>query len=232
MTDLSKTIAPKSDQLNADDLIAGPRTITITSVRGCEEADQPIAVHFEGDDRKPYKPCKSMRRVMVHVWGADGNAYPGKRMTLVCDPNVAFGGIKVGGIRISHMTGIDRDMTMALTVTRAQRKPYTVKPLSGEDDSRRPPPHEDGFPGDRGASGGQSSAPASDLTISQRCDQFDKRVKDATTTTKLKAVHAAAQRLREDADRADPERWAESQIAYDARYAAITETEARERADA
>lgn len=132
MTDMSKTIIPKSDQLNADDLIAGPRTITITALRGCEDADQPVAVHFEGDDRKPYKPCKSMRRVMVHAWGPDGNTYAGKRMTLFCDPNVVFGGIKVGGIRISHMSGIDRDMTVALTATRAQRKPYTVRPLPRE----------------------------------------------------------------------------------------------------
>lgn len=137
MTDLARTIAPKSDQLNADDLIAGPRTITITQVRGSEDADQPISIHFEGDEKKPYKPCKSMRRVMVHCWGADGNAYTGRRMTLVCDPNVVFGGIKVGGIRISHMSDIDRDRTMALTVTRAQRRPYTVHPLPGDRSGQR-----------------------------------------------------------------------------------------------
>jgi hypothetical protein len=101
-------------------------------VRGSEDADQPISIHFEGDEKKPYKPCKSMRRVMVHCWGADGNTYTGRRMTLVCDPNVVFGGIKVGGIRISHMSDIDRDRTMALTVTRAQRRPYTVHPLPAD----------------------------------------------------------------------------------------------------
>lgn len=139
MTDLARTIIPKSDQLNADDLIAGPRTITITQVRGNEDADQPIAIHFEGDDRKPYKPCKSMRRVMVHCWGADGNAYAGRRLTLFCDPNVVFGGIKVGGIRISHMSDIDREITMALTATRAQRKPFTVRPLTSSRPGERAP---------------------------------------------------------------------------------------------
>jgi hypothetical protein len=132
MTDLAKTIAPKSDQLNADDLIAGPMTITISGVRGCDEADQPIAVHFEGDNGKPYKPCKSMRRVMVHCWGGDGKAYAGRRLTLYRDENVMFGGIKVGGIRISHMSHIDREMEMALTVTKARRSPYRVKPLRAE----------------------------------------------------------------------------------------------------
>jgi hypothetical protein len=131
MTDLSMTIAPKSDQLNSDDLIGGPRTITVTRVSANpDSAEQPISIYFEGDGGKPFKPCKSMRRVMVAVWGSDGNAYPGRSMTLYRDAEVAFGGMKVGGIRISHMTGIDAPMTMALTATRASRKPYTVKPLT------------------------------------------------------------------------------------------------------
>ena len=71
--DISKTIAPKSEQLNADDLIAGPRTITVTSVSFVAE-DQPVAIHFAGDEGKPYKPCKSMRRVLVRAWGADGRS--------------------------------------------------------------------------------------------------------------------------------------------------------------
>ena len=131
MTDLSLTIAPKSDQLNADDLIAGPRTITITHVSAAPSSpDQPIAINFEGDRGKPYKPCKSMRRVFVQVWGKDGHAYVGRSLTLYRDPAVQFGGIAVGGIRISHMSHIDQPVTMALTTTRANRKPYTVKPLA------------------------------------------------------------------------------------------------------
>lgn len=132
MIDLSQTIAPKSDQTNADDLIGGPRTIKITSVRRMSEPDQPIAIGFDGDNGKPYKPGKSMRRVLVHVWGADGNAYVGRRMTIFCDPNVLFGGKAVGGIRISHMSDLDAPRTMALTVTKAKREPYTVKPLAAE----------------------------------------------------------------------------------------------------
>lgn len=129
MTNLLATIAPKSDQLNADDLIGRSLTITVSRVALCGEADQPIAVHYEGDGGKPYKPCKSMRRVMVHIWGPDGSTFPGRRMTLYRDDKVRFGSDAVGGIRISHMSGIDRDVTMALTATRASRKPYTVRPL-------------------------------------------------------------------------------------------------------
>lgn len=130
MTDLSTTVAPKSDQLNSDDLIAGARTIKITGVKADPgSTEQPIAIYFDGDNGKPYKPCKSMRRVMIQVWGTDGAKYAGRSMTLYRDPKVLFGGLAVGGIRISHMSHMDGEMTMALTATRASRKPYTVKPL-------------------------------------------------------------------------------------------------------
>ncbi|MBK8200630.1 MAG: hypothetical protein IPK75_20025 [Acidobacteria bacterium] len=91
---MSKFVIPKSDQLNADDLLSGPRTITITKVSGTGAADQPVAVHFEGDDGKPYKPCKSMRRVMIAGWGVDAAQYVGRSMTLYCDPKVVFGGMQ------------------------------------------------------------------------------------------------------------------------------------------
>ena len=135
--DMSKTIAPKSDQLNADDLITGPRDITITGVRGMSEKDQPVAVDFEGDNGKPFKPCKSMRRVMVHCWGVDAKAYAGRSMRLYLDPKVKFGGIAVGGIRISHMSHIDKRHTMALTSSKARRSPYSVEPMQIEEPKRQ-----------------------------------------------------------------------------------------------
>ena len=129
MTDLSTTITPKSDQLNADDLIGRNLTITVTKVSRCAEAEQPIAINFDGDGGKSYKPCKSMRRLFVQIWGKDGTTYVGKSMTLYRDPEVSFGGMKVGGIRISHMSNLDKPVTMALTESKAKRKPFTVKPL-------------------------------------------------------------------------------------------------------
>ena len=130
MVDMSKTVAPNSDQLNADDLIAGPRTITITKVVGTDSDDQPVSIFFNGDNGKPYKPCKSMRRVLISVWGTDATDYAGKAMTLYNDPSVQFGGMKVGGIRISHMSHIDGPRSMMLTTTRSRRNEYTVKPLA------------------------------------------------------------------------------------------------------
>jgi len=122
--------APKTDQANYDDFIAGPRTITITGVRVNEGSkEQPISIHFEGDNGKPYKPCLSMRRCMVNVWGADASKYAGRSLTLYGDPDVIWGGMKVGGIRISHMSHIEKAVTMALTASKTKRAPFTVQPL-------------------------------------------------------------------------------------------------------
>ena len=126
---LAATIIPKSDQLNADDLIAGPRVIRITEVRGGNTPEQPVAIHYDGDNGRPYKPCKSMRRVLVSLWGEDGAQYTGRALQLYRDAAVRFGSDDVGGIRISHASHIDAPVTLALTVTRGKRKPYRIEPL-------------------------------------------------------------------------------------------------------
>lgn len=125
---LRDTIVPKSDQLNADDLIGTTMTIKVTDVRR-GSADQPVNIHYEGDNGRPYKPGKSMRRVLIYCWGDDGKAWIGRSMTLYCDPEVKFGGVKVGGIRISHLSHIDTPMVLQLTATRGKRVGYRVDPL-------------------------------------------------------------------------------------------------------
>ena len=129
MSSMAEAIIPKSDQLNADDLIAGPMTITITEVNIRGGTEQPVSIHFEGDNGKPYKSCKSMNRVLVTAWGADAKKYVGRSLTLYRDPTVKWAGMEVGGIRISHMSHIDSPLTMALTMTKQNKRPFTVKPL-------------------------------------------------------------------------------------------------------
>ena len=85
--DLTESIAPKSDQLNADDLIAGAVTVTIAEVRkGTDE--QPVDVHIAEFPGRAYRPSKSMRRVMVMAWGAEAAAYAGRRLTLYRLPSI------------------------------------------------------------------------------------------------------------------------------------------------
>lgn len=131
MIDMTAFIAARSDQLNADDLLDAPRTITITKVTAQPDAaEQPVSVHYEGDNGKPYKPCKTVRRIMVGVWGKDASKYVGRSITLYRDATVAFGGMQVGGIRVSHMSHIDSEKTVALQVTRGRKAPFKVKPLT------------------------------------------------------------------------------------------------------
>lgn len=127
--DMRDTVVPKSSQLNADDLITGPLTVRISGVARGSNAEQPIAINYEGDAGKPYFPCKSMRRVMITAWGVNAADYVGRSMTLYRDPKVLWGGMAVGGIRISHMTDIDEPMTVVLTESKSSRKPFRVAPL-------------------------------------------------------------------------------------------------------
>lgn len=128
---INMAIEPKSDQINFDDFLTGTKTITITGVKstGNVNDQQPVSVGYQGDAGKPYKPCKSMRRVMVRVWGNDAAMYAGKSMTLYGDPNVIWGGQTVGGIRISHMSHIDEVINVPLTASKTKRLLYTIKPL-------------------------------------------------------------------------------------------------------
>lgn len=132
---MTESIAPKSDQMNSDDLMSGSRTFTIAEVRPGSSAEQPFDFYlseFHAD--RPFKPSKSMRRVMVSAWGKDGSTYVGKRLTLYREPTVRFGGQEVGGIRIEAMSDLpgDKPMKLALTATRGKKENYVVKPLADE----------------------------------------------------------------------------------------------------
>jgi len=127
--DLRPTIVPKSDQLNSEQLLAGPMTVTVTDVRVGSSDEQPISVHYEGENGRPFKPCKTMRKVLILGWGPDGRDWVGQSMTLYNDPQVKFGGAEVGGIRISHMTGIDRGIKVSLTATKGKKALHTIDPL-------------------------------------------------------------------------------------------------------
>lgn len=131
---LRDTIVPKSDQLNYDDVVAGPITVTVTNL-AMGNSEQPVIVKIKnadtGEAMRDYKPCKSMRRVLIHVWGDKGKDWIGQSMTLYGDPNVKFGGVAVGGLRISHMTGIDKPVEIMLATTRGKRAPFVVNPLVG-----------------------------------------------------------------------------------------------------
>lgn len=126
--DLTRSIEPNSSQVNADDLIASDRTVTITGVES-GSAEQPVFVHLQEIPDRTWRPSKSMRRVLVAAWGPEASNYVGRRVTLTRNPDITFGREKVGGIEVAAMSHLDRPLTVALTATRGKRKNFTVQPL-------------------------------------------------------------------------------------------------------
>lgn len=163
--DLAESIVPKSDQLNAEDLLTGPRTVTIVDVtRGT--AEQPVdIVTAEFGPGRPYKPSKSMRRILVAAWGAEASAYVGRRITIYRDPDITFGKDRVGGIRISHMSNLSKRLEISLTVTRGKRAPFVVDPLP-------------------------DAPPAPAPITSEQVAEFERRIADAVTVEHMDALVA------------------------------------------
>lgn len=139
--DMSPTIVAKSDQVNADDLIGGPMTITISDVK-ILPSDQPVNIYFAGSE-KAFRPCKSMCRVLVSLWGSDSKQYIGKRLTLYRDPSVTWAGVQIGGIRISHASHIDGPQTIMISEKRGKRSPIKVLPLIDEPKPQSQPKNDD-----------------------------------------------------------------------------------------
>lgn len=125
--DISQTIIPKSDQLNADQLLAGPLTISVSRVSVGSSEEQPVSIFYEGDKGRPYKPCKTMRKLLAYAWSGNAATWVGRAMTLFNEPDVKFGGEMVGGIRISHLSDIPNDIKVSLTTTRGKKAMTSVR---------------------------------------------------------------------------------------------------------
>lgn len=128
--DLSSTVIAKSDQMNASELIE-PITITVTRVDKVKAKDQPVHVHSAG--RQPFKPCLTMRRILIAAWGKYKDDWVGRSMTVFCDPEVVWAGKEEGGIRVSHVSHIDAPVSKMLPVNRGRKKLFTLLPLVAAD---------------------------------------------------------------------------------------------------
>lgn len=134
-----KSIEPRSDQLNSEDCAAtGPITVTVKGVRSGSK-DQPIIIDLEGHDR-PFKPNKTYRRVLIALWSKDPMTWIGQRMTIYTDPTIMFGGLKCGGLCVSHVTGITETVILMLTKTRGKKAEVTIHPIAPEKPEPTAPP--------------------------------------------------------------------------------------------
>jgi hypothetical protein len=131
---LRDTIVPKSDQLNYDDVMSTTITADVIGL-AMGTPEQPVSIKLKNVDR-PYKPNKSMRRVLIAIWGDEGRKWIGQRMRIRGNPEVKWGGQPVGGIEVAAMSGISVPTAVKLTISRGKRVDYIVQPLKKTDDSQ------------------------------------------------------------------------------------------------
>lgn len=135
ITNLRATIIPKSDQLNADQLLGNDMIITVTGVSLASSPDQPVSIHYNNENGRPFKPCKTVRKILIALWGEDGNQWIGRTMHLYCDEKVKWAGEAVGGIRIKALSHIDRDKDISLTETRGKKVKARIMKYSPENNA-------------------------------------------------------------------------------------------------
>lgn len=127
ISDLSGAIVIKTDQLNAEDFIGDiTMDIVITRVDYKQGASQqPLSLHSEG--LQPFKPCLTMIKALIEIWGKDGRQWVGRTLTLYRRIDVDFGKQKnIGGVRISHFSDMPNPVhKMMLTVRRGLKEEHT-----------------------------------------------------------------------------------------------------------
>lgn len=125
------TIEKKTDQLNYEDFLHGvTRLVQIEEVeRGNKEQQYDIAIV---GDKRYWRPAVTVLKLLVEAWGDDATAWVGRYALLYGDPTVKFGNDVVGGIRVSHLSHLEKTLVANLTETRGRRRKHTVEPLTTE----------------------------------------------------------------------------------------------------
>lgn len=124
----------KSDRLNYEDFIMGPKDFTI--VRLAKKIDQgtpKLLIFFEGFESTPYWPSKGMIKCLSSMDGWGNAEFPqwiGRRMRLFGEPTVVYAGKEMGGIQISHISDIKSEYTTKITLRRGLRIDFTIEPMA------------------------------------------------------------------------------------------------------
>jgi hypothetical protein len=129
--DITDALAPTSDQLDAVELV-NPRTFTIDTGSSLGKREGKIVAEIRlVDFPRVWRPSKGMLDVLAACWGTDAKQWVGRCVTVYNDPEVMFGRDKVGGIRISHLSHIDKARVVTIRASGAGRKqPWRVEPLA------------------------------------------------------------------------------------------------------
>lgn len=129
--DITDALAPNSDQLDAVELVT-PRTFTIAPGSGLGQRDGKTVAEIRlVDFPRVWRPSKGMLDVLAACWGTDAKQWVGRSATVYNDPEVMFGRDKVGGIRISHLSHIDKVRAVTIRASGAGRKQtWRVEPIA------------------------------------------------------------------------------------------------------
>jgi hypothetical protein len=127
--DISSALVAKSDQLNASDLTGAPIVATIKGVRK-GDASKPVIVDLVGMDGRPWKPSKGMLRVIANGWGVESDAWVGRSVKLVNNPEVIYAGEKVGGVEVVAMSHINGPFTIPVRISQKKVKQHAVDVLA------------------------------------------------------------------------------------------------------
>ena len=122
------TAEPRSDQWNTDDFVGGSRTFTIAGVKP-GKAEQKYDIDLAEGEGRVWRPPPTVVRLLIAAWGDESDAWIGRRVTLKLDDSVRFGPEVVGGIRISHLSHITKQLKVASTVKRGKKTPVIIDPL-------------------------------------------------------------------------------------------------------
>ena len=121
------TAEPRSDQINYEDFLAGPKVYTIGGVR-VGTAEQKYDIQLQ-EEQRVWRPPLTVLRTLIACWGDDATVWQGRQAELYGDPSIRFGKDAVGGIRIKALSHLDEPKTVTVTVARGKRTKITVQPL-------------------------------------------------------------------------------------------------------
>lgn len=123
--ELQKSIEAKSPQIDADDLVGGlTLDLTIKAVQRGPSNEQPIQLVLK-ETEKFYRPNKTFRRALIGCFGDDPKDWIGQQLRLARDPDVMWGGVKVGGVVITHAS-IAAPIVLMLSTKRGKKSAVSI----------------------------------------------------------------------------------------------------------
>lgn len=137
------TAEPRSDQINFEDFVGGPKIYTIGGVRA-GTAEQKYDIQLQGEERV-WRPPLTVLRILIACWGDDATVWQGRQAELYGDPSIRFGKEAVGGIRIKALSHLDEPKTVTVTVARGKRQKITVQPLPVQESPQDAPQQADWY---------------------------------------------------------------------------------------